>query len=79
MQQGELVQSELNRAATLAMRDNLQSLLLLADKLYKRNPVQWRAGAFTSRAQALLPLSLSPSRAQPVRSVPRRAGGEDAR
>ncbi len=53
MQQGELVQSELNRAATLAMRDNLQSLLLLADKLYKRNPVQWRAGAFTSRAQAL--------------------------
>lgn len=53
MQQGELVQSELNRAATLAMRDNLQSLLLLADKLYKRNPVQWRAGGFASRAQAL--------------------------
>lgn len=49
----ELVQSELNRAATLAMRDNLQSLMLLADKLYRRNPAQWRAGGATSREQAL--------------------------
>ena len=52
--QGELVQSELNRAATLAMRDNLQSLRLLADKLYRRNPAQWRAGGAASREQAVL-------------------------
>lgn len=49
----ELVQSELNRVATLAMHDNLQSLMLLADKLYRRNPAQWRAGGATSREQAL--------------------------
>ncbi|OJU86444.1 MAG: hypothetical protein BGO13_04770 [Burkholderiales bacterium 66-5] len=49
----ELVQSELNRAATLAMHDNLQSLMLLADKLYRRNPAQWRAGGATDREQAL--------------------------
>lgn len=51
--QGELVQSELNRAATLVMHDNLHSLMLLADKLYRRNPRQWRAGGAASRAQAL--------------------------
>lgn len=49
----ELVQSELNRVATLAMHDNLQSLMLLADKLYRRNPAQWRAGGATGREQAL--------------------------
>lgn len=52
-QGSELAQSELNRAATLAMRDNLHSLMLLADKLYRRNPVQWRAGGATGREQAL--------------------------
>ncbi|QXL83989.1 hypothetical protein [Comamonas sp. NLF-1-9] len=51
--QSELAQSELNRAATLAMRDNLHSLMLLADKLYRRNPGQWRAGGHASRELAL--------------------------
>jgi len=51
--QGELAQSELNRAATLAMHDNLQSLARLADKLYRRNPSQWRMGGAASREQAL--------------------------
>jgi len=50
---GELAQSELNRAATLAMRDNLHSLMRLAGKLYRRNPSQWRTGGATSREQAL--------------------------
>lgn len=49
----ELVQSELNRVATLAMRDNLRSLMRLADKLYRRNPAQWRAGGAASREAAL--------------------------
>ena len=34
----EFVQSDVNRMATLSMQGNLTSLLLLADKLYRRNP-----------------------------------------
>lgn len=49
---GELWQSDSNRMATLAMRDNLASLWLLADKLYQRNPSEWKKSA-ASRAAAL--------------------------
>ena len=42
MTSSELAQSDVNRMATLGMRDNLASLLLLADKLYRRNPAEWR-------------------------------------
>lgn len=38
---GELLQSETNRMATLAMQQNLDSLFALMDKLYKRNPSEW--------------------------------------
>ena len=38
----ELAQSDVNRMATLGMRDNLASLMVLADKLYRRNPAEWR-------------------------------------
>lgn len=38
--------------ARAGMQANLQSLLVLADKLYKRNPGQWRQSAAT-REQAL--------------------------
>ena len=38
----ELVQSDVNRIATLGMQSNLSSLMLLADKLYRRNPAEWR-------------------------------------
>ncbi|MDR3428358.1 hypothetical protein [Silvimonas sp.] len=38
----ELAQSGPNRAANLAMRDNLDSLALLLQKLYKRNPAEWK-------------------------------------
>ena len=31
--------------ATLGMRDNIDSLLRVADKLYRRNPPEWRKGA----------------------------------
>ncbi|KMN30160.1 MULTISPECIES: hypothetical protein [Chromobacterium] len=42
----ELGQSSANRMANLAMRDNLASLQTLLEKLYKRNPKEWRkAGA----------------------------------
>jgi hypothetical protein len=42
MTPSELGQSDVNRMATLGMRDNLASLMLLADKLYRRNPAEWR-------------------------------------
>ncbi len=45
---GQLLQNDANRAANLAMRDNLESLSLLLDKLYKRNPREWKkTGAAT--------------------------------
>ena len=52
MQSTELAQSDVNRMATLGMRDNLDSLLRLADKLYRRNPAEWRKTA-ASREAAL--------------------------
>lgn len=48
----ELVQSDSNRFATLAMTENLESLMRLADKLYQRNPAEWRKTA-ASREAAL--------------------------
>lgn len=39
---GELAQSDVNRLASLGMRDNLDSLYRLLDKLYRRNPAEWR-------------------------------------
>lgn len=38
----QMVQTDFNRTVTLAMRDNLESLKVLAEKLYRRNPNQWR-------------------------------------
>ncbi|MFL9925881.1 hypothetical protein PQR62_16510 [Herbaspirillum lusitanum] len=38
----EMAQSDTNRVATLAMRANLDSLYLLMDKLYRRNPGEWK-------------------------------------
>lgn len=54
----ELAQSDVNRMATLAMRDNLASLLRLADKLYRRNPAEWRKVG-TTREAALEKLRLA--------------------
>ncbi len=48
----ELAQSDVNRFATLAMRDNLDSLYRLLDKLYRRNPAEWKKTA-TSRELAI--------------------------
>jgi len=55
----ELVQSDVNRMATLGMRDNLDSLLRIADKLYKRNPAEWRKTGAASREAALARLQKS--------------------
>ncbi len=41
----ELIQSEGNRVTQVGMRANEASLLQLADKLYRRNPGEWRKTA----------------------------------
>lgn len=49
----ELAQSDVNRMATLAMRDNIEGLLRIANKLYRRNPAEWRKTGLPSREAAL--------------------------
>ena len=61
----EMVQSDANRMATLAMQENLEGLLRLADKLYRRNPAEWRKGTATSREQALEQLRTAVLQRQP--------------
>jgi len=53
MSAAQLGQTDFNRTVTIAMRDNLDSLLLLADKLYQRNPAQWRAAGARDAADAV--------------------------
>lgn len=48
----ELLQSDVDRMATLAMRNNLNSLYRLMDKLYQRNPREWRKSGAASRSAA---------------------------
>ncbi|GHU26060.1 hypothetical protein AGMMS50256_02360 [Betaproteobacteria bacterium] len=38
----QLVQTDANRFANLTMRDNLDSLEILLEKLYRRNPSMWK-------------------------------------
>jgi hypothetical protein len=38
----QLVQSDANRFANLTMRDNLDNLEILLEKLYRRNPAMWK-------------------------------------
>lgn len=46
----ELVQSDGNRIATLAMQENMASLMRLMEKLYLRNPAEWRKTAVSRDA-----------------------------
>lgn len=56
MTTADLAQTDINRMATLAMRANLDSLYRLADKLYKRNPREWRKSGAATQAQAMTQL-----------------------
>lgn len=49
----QLLQSDSGRFATLAMRDNLDALAVLLDKLYRRNPQMWRKAPAESREAAV--------------------------
>ncbi len=53
MSADQLVQSDINRVITLAMRDNLESITVLLEKLYKRNPKYWRIAGFESIEEAI--------------------------
>lgn len=64
MTSSELAQSDVNRMATLGMRDNIDSLTRLADKLYRRNPAEWRKTA-ASREAALAKLRAAVDAATP--------------
>jgi hypothetical protein len=47
----QLAQTDFNRTVTIAMRDNLDSLSRLLEKLYRRNPAEWRkTGAISLEA-----------------------------
>lgn len=48
----EMMQSDTNRIATIGMRNNLDSLYLLMEKLYRRNPAEWKKTA-ASRAESM--------------------------
>lgn len=46
---GELFQTHSDRLATIGMRNNLNSLYRLMDKLYQRNPREWRKSGLGDR------------------------------
>lgn len=46
-------QTDFNRTVTLELRDNLDSLYRLLDKLYQRNPREWRKSGARDRATAI--------------------------
>ncbi|QNN57332.1 hypothetical protein H9K76_23290 [Diaphorobacter ruginosibacter] len=52
----EWLQSDMNRVANVGMRENLNALLRLADKLYRRNPAEWKKGGYASREEAIAAL-----------------------
>lgn len=53
MSADQFMQTDFNRTVTLEVRDNLNSLYALADKLYRRNPREWRKAGMASQAAAV--------------------------
>ncbi|HEY9281306.1 MAG TPA: hypothetical protein VIP51_14635 [Eoetvoesiella sp.] len=49
----QLGQTDFNRTLTIAMRDNLDSLTRLLEKLYRRNPAQWQKTGAPDLASAM--------------------------
>lgn len=62
----EFLQTSVDRMATLAMRDNLQSLYLLMNKLYARNPNQWKQSGYLDAATAERQIRLAIEQRQPL-------------
>ncbi|ANN68132.1 hypothetical protein BOBR111200_21980 [Bordetella bronchialis] len=67
MSADQFMQTDFNRTVTLEMRDNLNSLYALADKLYRRNPREWRKAGMASQGAAVARLrSMIESRTPPA-------------
>lgn len=49
-EKAQMLQSDANRIANLAMRDNLAGLSVLLEKFYRRNPSQWKKTAASPEA-----------------------------
>ena len=62
----ELFQTSVDRLATLSMRDNLQSLYLLMNKLYLRNPNQWKLSGYVDAATAERQIRIAIEQRQPL-------------
>ena len=62
----ELFQTSVDRLATLSMRDNLQSLYLLMNKLYLRNPNQLQRSGYLDAATAERQIRLAIEQRQPL-------------
>lgn len=56
----QFAKTDIDRVADLHRRELQASLLRLADKLYKRNPREWRKGRHPSREAALEQLAILP-------------------
>lgn len=56
----QLAKTDIDRIADLHRRELQAGLLRLADKLYKRNPREWRKGSHASLAAALAYLAAQP-------------------
>lgn len=50
----QLAQTDFNRTVTMEIRDNLASLYTLLDKLYRRNPREWRKTGVVDHDAAVL-------------------------
>ncbi|MNX87074.1 hypothetical protein D3C86_1189870 [compost metagenome] len=53
MSADQFAQTDFNRTVTLEVRDNLASLYSLLDKLYRRNPREWRKTGVPDQATAV--------------------------
>lgn len=62
----EFFQTTVDRVATLGMHDNLQSLYLLMNKLYLRNPTQWRLSGYTDAVTAAREIRQAIEQQQPL-------------
>ena len=57
MSADQMMQTDFNRMLTIAMRDNLDSLETLGDKLYRRNPREWRKAGLPGHEAAVAKLN----------------------
>ncbi|CAP41950.1 hypothetical protein [Bordetella petrii] len=53
MSMDQFAQTDFNRTVTLEIRDNLASLYTLLDKLYRRNPREWRKAGMADQPAAV--------------------------